>query len=217
MRITFRRLAFVLIVNVAIVLGFLFAADLYLERNGFRRYVRTYPGKNSPAGNVAWARPEPLLGWTIDPAYLPGQVNPQGFRDPKDIERWPKDPSRARVMMLGDSFVVGAHLDPDRTLPALLEQRLGQTTDVFSVAVPGWGVDQMYLAYERYKGNIEPAILVLAFIDDDVRRVLEAYRVAERLTKPALRVANGGLARQDSVSPVSRPVARLLEKSTCSA
>lgn len=193
-----KRFAFIALLNLAVVLVLLVVADGYLFRQGFRAYVRTYPGRVYATGSVPWARIDSSLGWTIDPAYLANQINPQGFRDAKDFVTWPRQPDQTRLMMLGDSFVVGAHLNPDRTLPRLVESELGTRSAVFSVAVPGWGIDQMYLAYQRYKDVIHPHLVVLAFIDDGVERVLETYRDAERLAKPVLTVRDGRLTPQDS-------------------
>lgn len=47
---------------------------------------------------------------------------------------------------------------------------------VFNVTVPGWGIDQMYLAYRRYRDLLRPHVVVLVFLDEDVNRVVEAYR-----------------------------------------
>src|SRR4029450_1178176 len=195
-----KRASLVVVVNLAAIGVLLGCAEFYVRRQGLQPYHREYPGQYHEPGSVAWARADSQLGWTIAPEYLAGQINPQGFRDAKDFETWPRHSGRTRVLVLGDSFVVGAHLAPEQTLPGLLQSRLGETHEVFAAAVPGWGIDQMYLAYERYKDLIAPNLVVLAFIDDDVKRVLEAYRVAERLQKPALTVDDGKLVRMQSAS-----------------
>jgi hypothetical protein len=190
----------VVAVNLTAIAAILVAAEAYLRSRGHQPYLRTFPGQPQDVAGVAWASSDPVLGWTIAPTFLPGEVNPQGFRDARDFEHSPRRAGIARVMLLGDSFVVGAHLPRDQTLSALLEARSGRTHEVFSLAAPGWGVDQMYLAFERYKDWLDPDIVVLAFIDDDIKRVLEAYRSAERLTKPVLAVADGRLIRQEIAS-----------------
>lgn len=190
----------VVAVNLMLAAVTVLAAEAYLRYRGVRPYLRTLPGPRQEGESVPWARADPALGWTIEPSYLPGQINPQGFRDMKDFERSPRPAGITRLMLLGDSFVVGAHLSSEQTLPGLLQSRLGARHEVFSAAVPGWGVDQMYLAYDRYKKVVDPDLVVLAFIDDDVKRVLEAYRSAERLTKPTLTVADGRLIPQPAVS-----------------
>ena len=211
---TLTRWCLVVAVNLALTIGCLSAAELYLRQKGLQPYIRTYPGQEHEEGRSApWARLDPSLGWTIEPAVLAGEINPQGFRDTKDFESWPRHSTSTRIMMLGDSFVVGPHLNPDKILPRLLQAQLGEKYEVFSIAVPGWGIDQMYLAYQRYKDIINPDIVVLAFIDDDVTRVLEAYRVAERLKKPSLTVEDGKLIQQESVSPRRLRVNTLLGRS----
>jgi hypothetical protein len=116
-------------------------------------------------------------------------------------------------MILGDSFVVGAHVSAENTIPGLLQARLGGGYEVFSLAAPGWGIDQMYLAYHRYKEVINPNIVILVFIDDDVKRVLEAYRVSERLNKPSFTVEGGKLVARQRVSRLQLALDRLLANS----
>src|SRR5262245_7810513 len=101
-----RRFALVVAVNLAAATAIVMAADVFLRNRGYEPYVRTYPGEQTSGSGVPWARPDPDLGWTIDPAYLPGQINPQGFRDPHDLADVAQRGGVTRVMLLGDSFVV---------------------------------------------------------------------------------------------------------------
>lgn len=97
-------------------------------------------------------------------------------------------------MVLGDSFMYGAGSPLDENVPSLLESKLGGRYDVFNLSVTGWGLDQMYLAYQKYKDIIRPYIVILAFIDDDdVVRVLEAHRIYEGANKPSFDIERGQL------------------------
>ena len=96
-------------------------------------------------------------------------------------------------MILGDSFIWGPGVGVEQNLPNLLQTRLKDRYKIFNLSVPGWGIDQMYLAYQQYKDIINPDIVILAFIDRDVNRVLEAYRIWEGLNKPCFTIRNGEL------------------------
>ncbi|MDH3692779.1 MAG: hypothetical protein OEU36_25410, partial [Gammaproteobacteria bacterium] len=120
-------------------------------------------------------------------------------RDPSDFDQ-PQSNGPMRIVILGDSFMWGAGIEMDETLPALLQARLGASHRVFNVSAPGWGIDQMYLAYEKYKRTLKPEVVVLAYVDDDVNRVLEAYRIYEKLNKPVLTIRGGTLTRRGPAS-----------------
>jgi len=190
-----RRAAALCASALGVLLGIGIPGECMLRGNWERPYERTFPGQfeNDPTG-VTWADPDPELGWVCSRSSA--ETNPQGFRDARDFAL-PPDPDALRVMVLGDSFVFGARVERDETIPALLEAELGAHSAVYNLGVSAWGIDQMVLAYHRYKDTLRPQVVVLAFIDDDVRRVLEAFRTYERLNKPCFELRDGALVAQD--------------------
>ncbi len=190
-------------VNLAAVCIGFFAAELYLRMRGFDPYVRTYPGQSQTNIKPAkWAQVDPFLGWTVD-AQLP-DINPQGFRDTKDFNKVDLKSGKIRVMILGDSFMYGHGVRADENVSSLLQKRLNDKYEFFNLSMRGWGIDQMYLAYQRYKDVIHPDIVILAYIDDDVTRVLTAFRYVERLEKPSFDLKDGGLVPQKPISNSQR-------------
>jgi hypothetical protein len=186
-------------------------AEKALRIWGFAPYVRTFPGQHADKANTPkWAEREPILGWVANKAN-PG-INPQGFRDAKDFNRIDFDSRRTRVMILGDSFIYGANRAIDN-IPSQLQSKLHDQFEIFNLGVPGYGIDQMYLAYEQYKYAIRPHMVILAFIDVDVSRVLEAYRVWEGLNKPSFTVKNGNLVSRGPISESHRLLNELTSKS----
>jgi hypothetical protein len=129
---------------------------------------------------------------------IPYHVNRQGFRHGEDFDSLSaKTSSRRRIAVLGDSFTFGVHLQENETLPAYLEQKLGPEWESFNLGVPGYGIDQMVLSYEKYHDALQPDTVILVFIDDDIPRVFEAFRTWEGLTKPSFDLMQGNLiARQ---------------------
>lgn len=171
-------------------------------------YQRTVPGANHPTHIAIWAEPDRDLGWTVtrSPEYvalerIPYRINGQGFRHSEDFNSLPQKPlGRRHVVVLGDSFTFGVHLQDADTAPALLGQQLGPNWQVFNLGVPGYGIDQMVLSYEKYRAALQPDVVVLMFIDDDVDRVFEAFRGPEGLPKPSFELVKGELrARQPHV------------------
>ena len=186
-------------------------AEIYLRTTPWDVCMSFGPGEQRNAiPGPSWARSHPELGWvSIGERY---GINAQGFRDPHDFDAIVQAPGRKRLMVLGDSFMWGAGIDVDETVPALLEDALGSSWNVFNVSVPAWGIDQMYLAYLHFHETIKPDVVLLAFIDEDVDRVLEAYRGHEGMNKPSFELRDGELVPRTRTPP-RRGVAKLLYRS----
>jgi hypothetical protein len=77
---------------------------------------------------------------------------------------------RYRITFLGDSFTYGVDTGDSGTFLARLEA-LDPSIETMNLSVAGYGVDQMYLLYKREQGRFATNLLVLAFIEDDLRRI----------------------------------------------
>ena len=207
-----RTIVFTATIYVVIfAIGFV-AAEAYLRLIGAPSFRRTAPGEYPNLLERAWwAQPDEHLGWT---AVRRGEdTNAQGFRDEKDFVEVALDGSVQRVMILGDSFMYGAGGPREESPPHLLNERLRGTHQVFNVAAPGWGIDQMYLAYGRYKDVMKPHVVILAFIDDDVNRVLQAYRRDDGLNKPSFKLHDGELRLRTAEDATSRLLNGMMRRS----
>lgn len=191
-----RAVAAILLVASGCTAGLVLAAsgaEIYLRATrNWEVCAHIEPGERENAVRaVSWASPDAGLGWVS--ARTRNDLNPQGFRDAHDFASVVPSPERTRIMVLGDSFMWGAGIDASETVSALLANALGPSWDVFNVSAPGWGIDQMYLAYLRFRDILRPNLVLLAFIDEDVERVLEAYRMAEGMNKPSFDLRSGEL------------------------
>ena len=194
------RNTFLFLVNVTAIAIGCFFAEVYLRVDGHKPYIRTSPGQYQNDTNAAdYAQFDSVLGWTSKKDNP--EMNQQGFRDAKDFYRSDSGLDRTRVLILGDSFMWGAGVGRDENVPNLLQTQLKDKYDVFNLSAPGWGIDQMYLAYQQYKDVLNPHIVILAFIDDDVDRVLEAYRRFEGYNKPSFAIKDGQLVLRPLASP----------------
>jgi hypothetical protein len=100
------------------------------------------------------------------------QINQEGFRNSFDFsELGPK--KRKRILLLGDSFTFGIYLPEHQTIAARLQHELGPDYLVVSMSIPAWGLDQMYLAHQKYIEQIDPDQILISFVDDDLMRSLE--------------------------------------------
>jgi hypothetical protein len=192
-----KKFLFVVAIDAFLLMAGAGMLELYLRFEHIPPYVRTYPGQhlNEPL-RAPWLQPDDYFGWISNTA-LP-DINPQGFRDPRSFNDLVIASDRTRIMVLGDSFMWGAQLDATESVPQQLQRALGDRYEVFNLGVPGWGIDQMYLGYERYVSVLHPDVVILAYIDDDVARVLEAYRAETAMTKPSFAIVGDELARRES-------------------
>jgi hypothetical protein len=209
-----RKGVYILAVNSVAIIVFMFSAEVFLAHKGFEKYVRTFPGQheNDLKGMPAYAQIDSMLGWVSNKKNYP-EMNPQGFRDTKDFNTIDLSSGKKRVMILGDSFMWGAGVKIEETVASRLQQKLQDQFEFYNLSVPGWGIDQMYLAYQRYRDAIVPDMVILAFIDDDIDRVLEAHRIWEHLNKPCFTIKDGELIQCTSVSKGELFLNKLMGKS----
>lgn len=154
--------------------------------------------------DTTWLSPDPDLGWTCQQKtslLFPSppvngicyQINQEGFRNSFDFKTLgPK--KRKRILLLGDSFTFGIYLPEQQTIASRLQHELGADYLVISLAVPAWGLDQMYLAYHEYIDLINPDQIILNFVDDDLMRSLEILFHGCGL-KPCLKLEDGKLVQ----------------------
>lgn len=155
-----------------------------------------------------WVHPDSQLGWVcqtkkklkfyrsdfFDVEY---RINEQGFRTPDFTENSDSTLQKKKVLLLGDSFLFGIFLEENQIVANRLQTLLGQEYLVYNMAIPGWGIDQMFQAYQEYVQLIEPDIVLVFFIDDDVSRVVEAFYWGAS-TKRAYKLADDQLVFRTS-------------------
>lgn len=77
---------------------------------------------------------------------------------------------RYRVIFLGDSLTYGVDAGDADTFVARLES-LAPSLEAVNMGIAGYGIHQMYLWYKRQGTKFAIDMLVLAFIEDDFRRM----------------------------------------------
>ncbi len=213
----FRRLIIIIVVNAILIVALGAIAEFAARklRPHYQRSYRTYVGqlKNMEFSyyQASWHRPAPSLGWVCNDnekikfaneKYNRQKIfyrrNPQGFRCEADFDALDATPKKKRVMLLGDSFIFGVYLQENETLQAALAEKLGSSYQFCNMGIPGWGIDQMYMAYKKYRDLIQPDVVILLYIDDNINRTFQAFRLAEGMNKPCFTVKDNQLVpRQD--------------------
>lgn len=160
----------------------------------------------SPLPERAHTVYDPELGWASVPSHVASDVfgpglhvttNARGFRNAVEFED-AVPPGVRRVIALGDSFTLGYDVGDGDSWPAWLA-RLCPGLEVPNMGQSGYGIDQSYLWYKRDAGALAHDLLVLAFIDDDLRRVSTDSMAG--YGKPVLALHDGALVPRNVPVP----------------
>jgi hypothetical protein len=119
------------------------------------------------------------LGWTVgssrrsqDGLYF---TSVEGLRSRQVGEVLAGRSASYRIALLGDSFMFGEEGPFEGSIGHQLEIALGSEFQVLNFGVSGYGVDQMYLRYEKDARRWNPDVVILGFIGDDVTRSMTVY------------------------------------------
>ena len=143
---------------------------------------------------VDWRR-DPELGWTQKPnldvkSRIPGrdwvvrfQTNPDGITPAAARRR--RQPGTRRIMIFGNSTVLGRSVPQDRTVTKQLERllnRRGVKTEVINAGVQGYSTDQVLLHIRRLAPLYRPDVVIYGFCLNDLGGI--GLRRAYGLPKP---------------------------------
>lgn len=163
------------------------------RRNALRFYARQRE-RTTFGGHDRW------LGWDAG--------NPTTrVRDRQAIG--PSKQDGLRVIALGDSFTWGNEVAAEENFTYLLDQA-DNGLEVLNMGVPGYGIDQMVLKYERFGAMLQPDLVIVGIYVSDYERTTVAFTAA---SKPLFQVIGDELVLTNS--PVPKPAVALaqIEKS----
>lgn len=117
------------------------------------------------------------IGWTLEPNVNVTAItvnglqristNSTGFRD--DEYSISRDPDGERILIIGDSFVLGMETAQEEMFHVLLEEELGGKTDVIAIGASGYQTTQEYLAYQHIGNSYDPdLVLLMLYVGNDV-------------------------------------------------
>lgn len=143
-------------------------------------------------------RYDSLLGWSMKPLSQGQftrpefsthvQTNSLGFRD-DEISK-PKPKNEFRILLLGDSVVAGFEVEREETLEWQLESLLNALGkdlqyQVINSGCRGYGTDQELLFLESSGFNLEPDLVILAFVPaNDLENNVTVHTNGRLYSKP---------------------------------
>lgn len=114
--------------------------------------------------------PDELLGHVPNPRFQARYknslqtINNDGLRCNGDTP----PPAEPAILAVGDSYTYGDEVDDWETWPAYLQKLTGRR--VLNGGVSGYGFDQTVLRAEQLADRFNPSVIVVSFIEDDLRR-----------------------------------------------
>lgn len=210
-----RAKLFLLLVSSAVSSILLMEGGLHLS-GALQRFPPAYVGeyKNLPSNNfvvdeaTGWKmRPNHQFSWNINEFKSTYRSNAQGFRADSDF-----DPSevRKKIILVGDSFTFATGVQHRETYGAIIESELPGSI-VYNLAMPGFGVDQMWLSVRHQALPLRPDLVVVGLCDADFKRSQSAYRQAEGFNKPTFKLVDGRLVPK-TANDRSNLMVRFLER-----
>lgn len=191
----------------AVVLATMLAEILLLLFGGTVYPPPLYPGDRIVADEAIG---DPLIGWRLPPSTslvettddfsVTYRSNAQGFRSKRAFKDRAK---RQRLAFLGDSYTFGTGVEDEETFAALLERDLRGTL-AYNFGIGGFGIDQMWLTLRNYVLPLNPDLVILSFIRNDLDRSLSAYRLGYTwFEKPSFRLVDDRLVpmTRDNLPP----------------
>jgi hypothetical protein len=130
----------------------------------------------------------------------------EGLRSARQGEGLAEVTRSRRIAVFGDSFAFSEEVPFEHSLTFHLERQLKAGTQVANFGVPGYGIDQAVLRFERESARWRPDVAVLQFINDDIKRISSIYLFNKPqwmlpFVKPRFTLNNGALRQLDVPSP----------------
>jgi lysophospholipase L1-like esterase len=127
---------------------------------------------------------DPFTGYRLSPfgkgqfsGGIPANANLHGHRS-EEVSLF-KEPDVFRILVLGDSFTVGASVHQHESYPAQLQRMLERTTqqriEVINTAVGGWGPFQYAQYFAHYGLEFSPDMVIVGlFVGNDISDAVES-------------------------------------------
>lgn len=160
---------------------------------------------------------DPYTGYRLKPNSIghfqqgmPAVANGRGHRDDEVAQEKPD--GVYRILVLGDSFTVGANVAQDAAYPQVLESllrvRLGEGIEVVNSGVGGWSPFQYAQYYEHYGRELNPDMVLIGFFVGN-----DTYSLDSRVEQLRTAVLGRRVSRNAAEKPATKFLVFLHEHS----
>jgi hypothetical protein len=130
-------------------------------------------------GDLSYLVYDDLMGWTVGANRRSAnglyRSSSEGIRAPEEGVPYAKVTGKTSIALAGDSFTFGEDAKFDETWGYFLGKQLGSDYQVLNFGVSGYGVDQIFLRYEKDIRTWKPKVVIFGFISHDVERTMFVY------------------------------------------
>jgi hypothetical protein len=152
-------------------------------------------------GDLTYLVYDDRMGWSVGSNRRSAnglyRSSPTGIRVPQEGVAFTMAEGKATVALVGDSFTFGEEVRYEESWGYHLDQLLGEEVQVLNFGVPGFGVDQAYLRYEKDASRWKPKVAIFGLFSNDFLRTMTVYpfianpRWEMPFSKPRFRVSDG--------------------------
>ena len=130
-------------------------------------------------GDLSYLVYDDLMGWTVGPSRRSAnglyRSSLEGIRASEEGASLATFGGRTRIALIGDSFTFGEDVNYEESWGYFLGKELGSEFQVLNFGVSGYGLDQMFLRYEKDVRRWKPRIVIFGFISHDTERSMLVY------------------------------------------
>jgi hypothetical protein len=154
--------------------------------------------------------PDPFTGYRIKPNSIgyfrdgiPGVANSYGQRN-KTVSLKKTSNDLFRILVLGDSFTVGANVRQEEAYPQVLEVLMNnppqRPVEVINAGVGGWNPFQYAQYYEQYGKDLDPDLILVGFFVGN-----DTFGIPVSVEQLNTAVMGRRVSRQEAVSWITKP------------
>lgn len=131
------------------------------------------------AGELSYLEYDDVMGWTVGQNKRSANglysSSVEGIRAPHQDVSFAEGTEKTRIALIGDSFTFAEEVRYEDSWGYHLENALGPDFQILNFGVPGYGLGQAYLRYEKDVRPWNPNVVIFSFISHDVKRTTWVY------------------------------------------
>jgi|TARA_B110001452_G_scaffold88462_2_gene72448 hypothetical protein len=145
-----------------------------------RSYKLDNHDSNDPA--LKFYQSHSTRGWTTKKnlkIFVEGDSYTTNNIGERSLIDYKKDESKYEVLVLGDSMSFGEGSSDELVWTNIIRKE-NKNVNIINLAVPGYGIGQMYIVLKETIKIYKPDLVILAFVKDDFARTMLSFREARK-------------------------------------
>jgi len=174
----------------------------YEQRYLFSERSYSLENQNSKDPALKFYEHHEVRGWTTKKnlkIYIEGNSYTTNNIGERSLKNYKKDESKYEVLVVGDSMTFGEESSDEFVWTNILKKK-NKNLNIINLAVPGYGIDQIYLMLKDTIEIYKPDLVIFAFVKDDFARAMIPFREAK---KPFFKIKDNKLILKNV--PLKKP------------